>query len=215
MTATATDAFGETATHRITIEVVNRPPQPQIIRPLATDTLHSHIPVQLTAYVPDPDESIPDANVSWSSDLDGPLGTGWQVTHQLTTGTHTLTVTAVDAKGLIAQDQVTVNVTPGEGLPLPQITSPGDNLFIGPDTLVTLQGTASDPEDGTLNGASLEWRSSIDGLLGTGSSVQVVLSGPQVRCNPESVDHTISFTARDSDGHEVTVQLTITVGLIC
>ena len=81
--------------------------------------------------------------------------------------------------------------------------------------MVTLQGTASDPEDGTLSGASLEWRSSIDGLLGTGSSIQAIPSGPQVPCNPESVDHTISFTARDSDGHEMTVQITITVGLIC
>src|SRR5690606_32673485 len=66
LTATATDAFGASSTHQITVTVANRPPEPEIVKPVATDTLYSHIPVEFVAFVPDPDETIPAGNMSWS-----------------------------------------------------------------------------------------------------------------------------------------------------
>ncbi|MGH8247909.1 MAG: S8 family serine peptidase, partial [Gammaproteobacteria bacterium] len=81
VTATATDAHGATATRQRSINIVNRPPEPHIVRPLTTDSLYSHIPVQFGAYVPDPDgETIPEASVSWASSNDGFLATGRKIT---------------------------------------------------------------------------------------------------------------------------------------
>jgi len=215
ITASATDAFDEVGTSQISINVVNRPPEPQIEQPQVTTTLYSHIPATLIAFVPDPDETIPDANMNWLSSRDGALGTGRTLTRLLSAGAHTITLAVVDGKGLGAQAHVNVNVISGAGLPVPQITSPASGTLVGPGTPITLQGVATDPEDGTLPGATLSWSSDIDGLLGTGNSITRTLSGPPVPCNPESIGHLITLTATDSDQHAVSVQTVVRVGTFC
>ena len=203
------------ATSQVSINVVNRPPEPQIEQPQATSTLYSHIPTTLIAFVPDPDETIPDANMNWISSRDGALGAGGTLTRLLSAGAHTITLAVVDGKGLGAQAHVNVNVISGAGLPVPQITSPASGTLVGPGTPITLQGIATDPEDGTLPGAQLSWSSDIDGLLGTGNSITRTLSGPPVPCNPESIGHLITLTATDSDKHAVSVQTVVRVGTFC
>ena len=214
VTATATDPFGGKSIYQIKMIVANRPPEAHIVTPTASDTLFSHIPVHLSGYTPDPDETIDEANITWSSSLDGVLGTGSSLTHPLTAGTHTLILTAVDGKGLSAQDQLVVTVQSGAGLPTPVIVSPDDHILVAPGQEIELVGSASDPEDGTLSGASLEWSSSLDGPLGTGNSIKVKLSAPSNPCNG-SFDHVITLKAKDADGHEVSVHMTIHVGIIC
>jgi serine protease len=215
ITATATDAFGESGSHQISINVVNRPPEPKIVQPQATSTIYSHIPVAFSAFVPDPDETIADASISWTSSRDGPLGAGRNLTHLLTAGEHAITLTAVDGKGLSEQAQVTVNVTAGGGLPVPQIVSPGWETFVWSGTPITLQGIATDPEDGTLPGGQLTWQSDIDGPLGAGNTISRTLSGPPSPCHPESVGHQVTLTATDSDQHSVSVHTLVRVGVIC
>ena len=144
ITATATDAFDEVGTSQISINVVNRPPEPQIVQPQATTTLYSHIPTTLIAFVPDPDETIPEANMNWISSRDRALGTGRTLTRLLSAGAHTITLAVVDGKGLGAQAHVNVNVISGAGLPVPQITSPASGTLVGPGTPITLQGMATD-----------------------------------------------------------------------
>jgi hypothetical protein len=216
ITATASDFFGATATDQITLNVVNRPPAPQIIRPSVADTLYTHVPVHFIGYAPDPDQNEPieEANISWVSSLDGPLGTGSDLSPELTAGTHTITFTAIDDEGLAGSAQVTVSVLPGAGLPVPQITMPADGVLVSPGQQVTLQAVATDPEDGALTGASLEWSSSIDGVLGTGTSIQVLLSAPTNLCSGHN-QHTITLKATDSDGHAVSAKSKINVGIIC
>jgi hypothetical protein len=45
--------------------------------------------------------------------------------------------------------------------------------------------------------------------------LQRVLSGPVTPCNPESVGHTITLRATDSDGHQLTESIRMYVGFIC
>ena len=213
VTVKATDPFEEYGTHQIQINVVNRAPLVDILQPSAADVLYSHVPIKFAAYVFDADEILPDTAITWTSNTEGSLGTGHIIERTLAAGSHTITIEAVDGKGLTTQDQVIVTVTPGAGLPLPKITSPEANTFTGPNSQIALVGTASDPEDGTLSGASLEWRSSVDGLLGTGETITATLSGSSA-CAPPT-NHVISLTATDSDGHQVTVHITIPVGVIC
>jgi hypothetical protein len=153
-------------------------------------------------------------DVRWTSSLDGLLGPGSDLSRELTAGTHTITFTAIDGEGLVGSAQVTLSVLPGAGLPSLQIINPGDAVLVAPGQQVTLEAVATDPEDGTLSGGSLEWSSSIDGILGTGISIDVSLSAPTNLCYGHN-QHTITLKATDSDGHAVSTTIKIYVGIIC
>ena len=64
-------------------------------------------------------------------------------------------------------------------------------------------GNATDPEDGTLTGASLVWTSSRDGQIGTGTSFATTSLSVGV--------HTITLTATDSQGATGTATITVTI----
>jgi hypothetical protein len=216
ITATADDGFEGVATHQIIINVVNGPPQADIVKPVSTATFFTHIPVQFEASAVDFDEQILDGNISWTSSRDGQLGTGPVLTKSLTEGAHTITLTVVDGKGLTATDNVNITVMAGAGFPIPVITSPASGLLFGPGQQVTLTGEASDQEDGTLSGASLQWSSSRDGVLGTGNSITVTPSfipSSTPGC-AGGAQHTITLKATDSDNHVVTVSIILNVGCI-
>jgi hypothetical protein len=66
---------------------------------------------------------------------------------------------------------------------------------------VTFNGSATDKEDGNLS-SSLGWTSSIDGLLGYGSSLNRVLSAGT---------HTITASVRDSGGLSGSTQIAVNV----
>jgi hypothetical protein len=66
-----------------------------------------------------------------------------------------------------------------------------------------------------LSGSDLMWFSNRDGFLGSGTSIQVALSGPEVACNPEFVFHNITLRVTDSDAHQATQQIVVSVGSPC
>lgn len=74
----------------------------------------------------------------------------------------------------------------------PQVTilSPDGNVNIGSGSSLLFNGSAYDLEDGSLGDSTLTWSSSLDGFLGTGSSILATLS-PGL--------HTITLTAVDSN----------------
>jgi leucyl aminopeptidase len=88
--------------------------------------------------------------------------------------------------------------------PVVSITAPGADQIVPASTSIELVATASDEEDGELS-ASIEWSSSLDGVLGTGATQSAKLSVGV---------HTITATAQDSAGAagQATTSLTITVG---
>jgi hypothetical protein len=64
----------------------------------------------------------PNGRVQWTSDRDGPLGEGWEVsTRSLSAGEHTVTMTVTIEEGLAAQASVHLAVDPAvvRGAPLP------------------------------------------------------------------------------------------------
>jgi subtilisin family serine protease len=87
--------------------------------------------------------------------------------------------------------------------PTATITAPASGASVTQGTSVTFTGSATDAEDGALSGAALVWTSSINGQLGTGTSVAT--SSLSVGT------HTITLTARDSKGATGTTTRTITV----
>ncbi len=103
---------------RFTVE--NAPPQVQANLPVVGDLFIGAEAVNFTAAVSDPDETIPDAQVSWSSDRDGAIGTGRSFSLQASAlsvnanpyeiVTHIVTVTATDGQGEMASAFVPVRV---------------------------------------------------------------------------------------------------------
>ncbi len=67
---------------------------------------------------------------------------------------------------------------------------------------ITFNGSAVDPQEGTVNGTSLVWTSSKDGQLGTGEAVYKNLS---------LGDHVITLTATDAEGFMGSLEVNVTV----
>ncbi|MDX1577382.1 MAG: alpha/beta hydrolase fold domain-containing protein [Gemmatimonadota bacterium] len=98
------------------------------------------------------------------------------------------------------------SVDPGpittNGAPTATITSPADGATFVEGLSIPFAGSASDPEDGSLAGSSLQWSSNIDGEMGTGETVTAALSVGS---------HAITLTAVDSRGSAGTASIGVTV----
>jgi hypothetical protein len=87
--------------------------------------------------------------------------------------------------------------------PVAHITSPTNNASFAQGASVSFAGTGTDPEDGTLTGASLVWTDNVAGQIGTGTSFS--LSSLAVGT------HTITLTVTDSQGAKGTATVTIVI----
>ena len=143
-----------------------------------------------------------DNGVSWQTLATNLTGTGLGLnTNQLPGGTGLLRIVASDGF-LSGQD------THGSlGLPLHaptvEIVSPNPNQVFYPTQQVALQGTAYDLEDGTPGDAAFQWSSSIDGVLGTGASLNTA--------ELTTGNHVITLQVTDSNGMSTQVQRSITI----
>jgi len=99
----------------------NLPPEVTIVQPATGTTIIAGEALALEANAYDVDAgSLDDAQVQWQSNLDGPLGTGAQLTVAgLSVGAHTITATASDGQGGSASAAVPVTVLPEREVPPP------------------------------------------------------------------------------------------------
>lgn len=87
--------------------------------------------------------------------------------------------------------------------PVATISSPTDGTTVSEGEAITFEGSAEDPEDGTLTGDALVWSSDQNGALGTSTSV--------TSSSLSAGTHTVTLTATDSDGAEGTDEISLTV----
>ncbi len=193
ITLTVTDSDGATAVDAVAINIVsNSAPTATITGPASGSSFLLGASVPLAGTGNDPEDGpLSGTSLTWSSNLDGALGTGTSLpTTALTAGTHTITLTVTDAGGLTGTAAITVTITAPNTAPTATITSPASGSVFPLGASVTLTGTGNDTEDGALTGTSLSWSSSLDGALGTGASLptSTLTAGT----------HTITLTATDS-----------------
>ena len=182
----------------------NSPPVPMINRPAHGSSFAEEDVVPFRGRATDAQDGVlGDPALSWTSDLDGPIGVGRALDRTLSVGTHTITLTATDSGALTGATFVSIDVVASNAAPDVAITSPADGSTFTSGQSIDLQGSATDAEDGALTGASLAWTSDRDGPLGSGETF--------ARDDLSVGDHTITLTATDSDGSDASASVNITV----
>lgn len=164
------------------------------------------VELTLSADITDFEDAFPCCSVTWTSNVDGPLGSGSSVTHTFTTqGQRTITVKAVDSGGAVSQATTLLNVI--NATPEPVIASPvdGASLYRGAGTV--LRGRAQDrnePDD-TLACDHLVWTSNVAGdpFPLTGCELEVAF--------PTEGQRTLTLTATDPQGASASDTVTVNV----
>ncbi|MCP4659763.1 MAG: hypothetical protein GY856_30540 [bacterium] len=154
--------------------------------------------VGFTATAVDPEDGELSANISWTSHLDGALGTGGSISVALSMGTHTITAAVSDSHGQRGSDSILVTIN---GVPGLTITAPAAGAFAEGE-IIGLSATAGDPEDGDLS-AGISWTSDREGALGTGGYFSTGLFSTGT--------HTITAAVTDSRGVPASDAVTITI----
>jgi hypothetical protein len=201
VTATVTDTRGLTASDQVTI-TVNAPPMVTISTPPDGEHYNQGDPVAFTGSASDAEDGDLTPGLTWQSSQDGPIGSGGSfIKSDLSTGSHTVTATVTDTRGLSASDQVTITVN---APPTVTIGAPPDGATYNEGDWIVFRGSATDLEDGDLTDA-ISWSSNRDGSIGNGGFFSRTDLTPGV--------HTIAAIAIDSNDHAGTHQIVITVTL--
>lgn len=223
ITLVATDEFGAvSAPDTVDFEVVNAPPMVTLLNPEDGSTRFADQLVVFRAEVRDADFEDYDrpcprpgeACVSWSSSIDGDITPGTppvlDFVRSLSVGEHTVTLTATDGKGETVSASTSLTIDPSTtGQPTARILSATDGAD-GQSTILVGRGT--DPEDGELPDSALRWFSDVDGELGTGRAIEVILSNGGCESR---VDHTIRLEATDSAGNVDADTIVVPVIIVC
>ena len=190
-----TDNLRTTQTESATFVVPNKDPLAEIIEPADGAAFDARDAIVLVGRGLDADDGTPPGeNMTWTSDIDGPLGGGTVLAlgpsaggEGLTPGLHAITLKVVDTDG--DSDTQTINISV---LQPPTVTLAGTPNDGTAPLSVTLTATANDP-DGTVD--SFEWDFDGDGVVDDTTSTN-------------SIDHTFndggeivpSVLAVDNDG---------------
>ncbi len=111
LVAYETETFTGTSTVDFTVaDPANFPPVATIIEPIdGEDYLPAHVRTIFSGNGTDnEDGDIADADLHWSSSLDGDLGTGRSLEYNLSPGTHIIILTTMDSAGIAGADTITV-----------------------------------------------------------------------------------------------------------
>jgi len=198
ISASVTDGTGATTVQTIELRI-NDLPQLNLQTPASGSIYQQGDTVDFVGSAYDPEDGDLSGIIQWSSDIEGPLGSGAQLNLTLAVGTHTITAGITDSDGATVSKTTIVTVN---SLPLVKLLSPSSGSLFMLNETVNLNATAGDLEDGNISTA-IQWSSSLDGSLGGGGNLSIT--------NLSLGTHNISASVTDSDGgvHSVTTQIVI------
>jgi len=200
----------------VTVGGPNQPPECGILAPLDFEVLAHGPDLELRGDATDPNVPSTALGVSFTSDVDGPLGDTTPndsgdvslIVPTLSVGEHELTMLVVDDLGVECDDSVTVVV---DEPPVAEITAPTAATPASDNLVLLLQGLAIDREDANET-LLVEWFSDVDGLIAD--------KEPQPdgtlddEAPPETLTpgaHTITLEVTDSLGSTATDSVSIVV----
>jgi len=145
------------------------------------------------------------SSLTWRSNVSGQIGTGGSFSAVLPSGTHVITATGTDSKGLSSSRSVTITVAgappPSNTAPNVTLSSPSAGGSFTDSNQIAFVASANDVEDGNLT-AGIVWRSNVSGQIGTGGSFSRTLPAGT---------HVITASVADSGALTSSRQVTITV----
>ncbi len=180
----------------------NADPVVTITSPTTGSVFTATDPVSFAGSATDAEDGDVTADLSWSSDLDGALGTGGSFSlTTLSVGTHVITASVTDSHG--GTDSTSVSVTVNANAdPVVTLTSPTTGSVVAVGASVSFAGSAADPEDGDLS-AALVWTSDLDGAIGSGASFSTA--------GLSQGTHTITASVADSHGGSGSASISLDV----
>lgn len=199
ITASVTDALGDRADDRLSVTVVG-PPTVDIVSPGDGASVPAGSPLGFAATAVDATDGDLGPGIEWTSDRDGPLGTGASIVVNLKEGAHVVSASARNSTGAAGVDRITVVVAPTP--PAVAVSAPADGASIVAGDLLRLAGRAIDAGDGDLS-HGLIWESDVQGLLGTGASIIADALVPAT--------HVVTARVTDSSGLSGRATLTVHV----
>ncbi|MBI4718822.1 MAG: S8/S53 family peptidase [Planctomycetes bacterium] len=152
------------------------------------------IPLSFFARVTDVE--TPSLNVVWTSNLDGPIGSGTSmVTSSLRLGTHVITAATTDSSGVSVADQIVIEII--NDPPIVTLVEPLNNSTYCVGEFIPLRAFSFDINNllttgGQLPNAAMVWTSNIQGTIGAGHETVTLLITPGT--------HVISLTGTDELG---------------
>ena len=195
------DGMAHNVTEFVIIKLVvpNFPPVPVINSPLEGQTFTNEDMIVFDgngSYDPNGDN----ITYHWVSSLSGDIGYEERVESLLRVGSHQVWLWVEDPEEARTGESVNITVTQANRPPIVYITSPIEGQRFEPGEEVELNASYSfDPDDDPL---TFEWDSDVDGVLGDGAVLKVLLSeGP----------HMLSVTADDGRGLISTAVVNVTV----
>ena len=157
-----------------TFSVPNSDPQPFITSPNDGGTIDSTSSIPLGGNVNDvEDDQFDEGDLSWSSSIDGVLGTGrtLNVGGQLSVGTHTITFEATDSDGATGTASVELQVTPGAGT-VGETPVAVEKLLVDADGSYTFGGTGVKIDFAGVSGSDSVTVQKFDSAPAGGSNVE-------------------------------------------
>jgi hypothetical protein len=205
VTVKVKDANGATATDQVTVDAQNERPEARVTKPASYDMhVYSGQTFVLEGHADDPNQpgGLPCDALAWSSPgMQDQFGCTATMTLYGDNMTTSVTLKATDGYGAWTSSTVTVHVdkAPAHSPPLVTILSPSEGELLDPYTIVTLQGTATDPDAGPVTGT---WSVKV------GSTTKVIGQGNTLQWKPSKdvpqgcgqVSATLIFSATDADG---------------
>ena len=203
ITASVTDSNGQAISETVSMTVnVDQPPTVGISSPSDQQTYPLGATVSLAASATDSEDGNISHLITWSSNLEGPIGSGasrsWTPS---VAGLHILTASVTDSGN--NTDSAIRGVTVYQNsAPLVSITSPSGDQALVTGGAMTLSGSAMDGEDGDISHL-ITWTSSMEGSIGSGAVVSWTPTAAGV--------HTITASVVDSRGSGGSANTAITV----
>ncbi len=145
----------------------------------------------------------PDGGETWQSQGMGLTESGLGMDPGMLAGSDDALIRVLASDGVNTGMVVSESFGVAKKLPTAEITALESNTSHRVHELVWLQGFAFDYDDGFLEDGAVMWSSSRDGALGTGTSLPVY--------DLSEGTHTITMTAEDSDGNQVSDSINVTV----
>lgn len=198
-------SFDNVEVENLTTADMNHAPLVNITSPANNASVVQGRIVTFTATSDDAEDGTLSNTIEWSSDIDGPLGTGSTLNvSTLSLGTHTITARSTDSDNLTSTSTISLTVNQFVNhTPVVTIISPANGTSYGVGDLIAFSASATDDEDGNLT-SSITWTSSINGSLGsTGQISTSTLS---------TGTHTITARVTDSLGASHAPTISVTIG---